>query len=285
MELRALGSTGLKVSALGLGAVKIGRNRGLKYPGAASGAGDAFALPSDDEVLDLLRAAAESGVNLIDTAPAYGTSEARLGAAMHKAAWFGGRDRWVISTKAGEEFDAASGESRFDFSPVGVRASVERSLRRLRVDALDVVMLHSDGRDEFVICDSGGLDELRRLKQEGKIRAIGVSTKTPDGGLMAVRRSIGGCDVVMVTFNPRDRHDEVVIDAARLRGVGVLVKKALMSGHMGEMGALLPPALRELSDPAEAALRFATGKTGVSSVVVGTLNAARLRHNAAILAK
>lgn len=277
MELRPLGSTGLSVSALGLGAVKIGRSRGLKYPA------EGFALPSDEQVVELLKAASECGVNLIDTAPAYGLSEERLGTVMHAQGWFGGRDRWVIATKAGEEFDDTTGVSRHDFSPNAIRASVERSLRRLRVDVLDVVLLHSDGRDEWVIFESGGLEELRKLKTEGKIRAIGVSTKTPDGGLMGVRRSAGGCDVVMVTFNPRERREEVVIDAARYRGVGVLVKKALMSGHVGELGALLPPGLRELEDSAEAALRFAAGKMGVSSVVVGTASAERLRHNAAIV--
>lgn len=282
MDLRALGNTGLRVSALGLGAVKLGRTRGLKYPSGGDGA--EIALPSDDEVNALFRAARESGINLIDTAPAYGTSEERIGKIMHAQGWFGGRDWWVVSTKAGEEFDDQTGSSRFDFSPGAVRASVERSLRRLRVDVIDVVMLHSDGHDEWVILESGGLDELRRMKDEGKVRAIGVSTKTPDGGLMAVRRSAGNCDVVMVTYNPRERRDEVVIDAARYRGVGVLVKKALMSGHLGELGALLPPDLRDLENPAEGALKFAAGRAGVSSVVVGTASAARLRENALALA-
>lgn len=288
MELRPLGKTGMSVSAIGLGTVKLGRNRGLKYPMPAGGRGGAggaaaFELPSDQQVVELLATASECGVNLIDTAPAYGTSEERIGRAMADQGWFGGRERWVVSTKVGEEFDEASETSRFDFSGAAVRASVKRSLRRLGTDWLDIVMLHSSGVDEVNLVCGEGMDELRRLKQAGLVRAIGASTKTVDGGLAAVRASMGGSDVVMVTFNPRERREEIVIEGARLRGVGVLVKKALMSGHtVDDLGALLPASLKAIQDPGEASLRFALGRAGVSSVVVGTASADRLRGNAKV---
>jgi aryl-alcohol dehydrogenase-like predicted oxidoreductase len=105
MDLRPLGASGLRVSVLGLGTVKLGRNTAVKYPGGA------YELPTDEQAASLLRTAAELGITLIDTAPAYGTSEERIGGLMAANGWFGGRDRWIVSTKVGEEFDAASGES------------------------------------------------------------------------------------------------------------------------------------------------------------------------------
>lgn len=263
------------VSALGLGTVKLGRNRAVKYP-----AGEHAPLPSDQQVDELFKAAADVGINLIDTAPAYGLSEQRIGESMNRLGWLGGRQRWIICSKVGESFDPASGESTFDFSPKAIRQSVDRSLMRLGIDALDVLLLHSSGADEPSLVSGEAMDELRRLKAAGKVRAIGASTKTADGGLATVRRSIGAADVAMVTLNPRERKDEVVIDAARFRGVGILVKKALLSGHTDDLRALLPPDLRDEPDLAKAALRFAIRRVGVSSVVVGTSSPERLRDNA-----
>ena len=92
MLKRPLGNSGLAVSPLGLGTVKFGRNSGVKYPRP-------FELPSDAQIADLLALAHSLGINLLDTAPAYGASEERLGEAIA-----GNRERWLLCTKAGEEF-------------------------------------------------------------------------------------------------------------------------------------------------------------------------------------
>jgi len=261
MELRRLGRTGLCVGVIGLGTVKLGRTRGLKHPVPAA------ALPTDEEAEHLLRTGAELGVNLIDTAPAYGISEQRIGELMQRHGWFGGRDRWVLCTKAGEEFDPdgvggawGAGESRYDFSGAAVCASVERSLRRLRTDRIDILLLHSDGGDEWIIRESGAIEELHALRARGLIGAMGVSTKTVEGGLLAVKQ----CDVVMVTHNPSHTGEQRVIDAAHDARVGVLVKKGLESGHS--------------ADPARA-IRFVLATPGVSAMVVGTMSAEHLRAN------
>src|SRR5690606_10695887 len=92
-----------------------------------------------------------------------------------------GNKDWVIVTKVGEEFD--NGESHFDFSPAHTRRSVERSLQRLGTDYLDVVLVHSDGNDLAIVEQHGTLEALAKMKQEGLIRAFGLSGKTVEGGL------------------------------------------------------------------------------------------------------
>lgn len=255
MELRPLGSTGLQVSPLGLGTVKFGRNRGVKYP-------HAFELPSDREALALLELAWDLGINLLDTAPAYGESEERLGRLLRRC-----RRDWVVVTKVGEEFD--DGVSRFDFSAAATRASVERSLRRLGVEALDAVLIHSSGEDLPILEREGVLPALLDLKRAGLARAVGMSTKTVAGGLRAVEC----CDLVMVTYNLAWREELPVIRAARAAGKGVLVKKGLLGGHLNQVSS---------ADPARAALELIYAEPGVGGVVVGTLNPGHLRANVAI---
>jgi len=240
MELRPLGGTGLSVSPIGLGTVKFGRTEGLKYP-----TGDS--LPDDAALRRLLERAVELGINLLDTAPAYGSSEERLGRLLR-----GSRARWVLASKAGEEF--ADGASRFDFSAAAVIASVERSLRRLGTDCIDLLLLHSDGGDETQARFGHAIDALARLKQQGKLRAVGLSSKTVAGGLLAVE----AMDVAMVTLNRDETADRAVIAAAHRAGKGILIKKALASGRSA---AALQAAM---------ALIFA--EVGVGAAVVGTLD-------------
>lgn len=258
MELRPLGATGLRVSPLGLGTVKLGRNQGVKYP-------HPFALPSDREARVLLDRAWDWGINLLDTAPAYGDSEERLGRLLRQ-----NRRDWVIVTKVGEEF--RNGVSHFDFSAAATRASVERSLRRLGVETLDAVLIHSSGDDLTLLEQQDVLPALRDLQQAGWVRAVGMSSKTVVGGL----RAVDCCDLVMVAYNSLQREDLPVIRAAYAASKGVLIKKGLLSGHLD---ALASP------HPARAALELIYAEPGVSSVVIGTLNPAHLQANAAVAAE
>lgn len=253
---RPLGRTGLMVSPIGLGTVKLGRNQGLKHP-------QPFELPSRKEAEYLLDCAHDLGINFIDTAAAYGSSEARLGELLQ-----GRQQEWIVCTKAGEEFEA--GQSRFDFTPEHMRASVERSLRRLRRDYLDLVLIHSDGNDEDLLHRYGTVQALAELKQEGLIRACGVSSKTLDGGLLLAQYA----DALMVACNPHERDQIPVIEACQSLGTGVLIKKALASGH-------LCTDAPEDTDPVQTSLNFLFAQPGVDSVVIGTLNPTHLRDNVA----
>src|SRR6187551_1536728 len=98
---RPLGSTGFQVSVLGLGTVKFGRNQKIKYP--------TFELPTDRAICQLLDDAQRYGINLLDTAPAYGIAEERLGALLGTR-----HSEFIIITKCGEEF--VNGQSNYDFS-------------------------------------------------------------------------------------------------------------------------------------------------------------------------
>lgn len=248
MDHRRLGRAGPLVGPVSFGAVKIGRNAEVKYP-------EPYALPSDGEVDRLLNGVLDLGINLIDTAPAYGTSEERIGRAIgHR------RGEYLLSTKAGERF--AGGTSTFDFRGEAIRASLAESLRRLRTDHVDLLLLHSDGRDLALQAETDAVETLVALRDEGVARQVGLSGKTPEGA----RAALAWADVVMVAYHLADRSHEAVIAEAASVGVGVLVKKALGSGQL----------------PAEAALRFVLGNPGVSSVVVGSLSLAHLRANVAV---
>lgn len=256
MQKNLLGNTGIQVSKLGLGTVKIGRNQGVKYPAN-------FTIPSDAEVLTLLATAQDLGINLIDTAPSYGNSEERLGYLLGTS-----RQKWVIVTKVGEEF--IDGESEYNFTPEHARFSIERSLKRLKTDYLDVVLVHSDGNDIHNIQHFGILDFLADVKKEGHILSFGVSTKTIEGGLLAVEKS----DIVMVTYNPVNAEEKPVIQHAHKNNKGVLIKKSLASGHIQKISGV---------DPVRESFQFIFQEPGVSSIIAGTINPKHLIENASFL--
>jgi len=247
LQKRKLGD--FAVSVIGLGTVKFGRNQGVKYPSA-------FDLPDDAVLRKLLATAKELGINLLDTAPAYGVSEERLGKLLQ-----GERHDWIISTKVGEEF--RDQQSFFDFSPDAIVQSVERSLKRLHTDYLDIVLVHSSGEDERIIHEDQVFSTLAALKESGKIRAFGMSSKTVVGGMLTVDHA----DVAMVTFHSQDQQDREVIQYAQQKQKGIFIKKALASGHM-KMSA---------GD----CIRFALSEQGVTSVIIGTINEGHLRENCA----
>ncbi|MNJ41445.1 General stress protein 69 [compost metagenome] len=254
---RPLGSTGLHVSPLGLGTVKLGRDQGVKYP-------NGFTIPDDDQARQLLAQARDLGINLIDTAPAYGRSEERLGPLLR-----GQRDHWVIVSKVGEEFE--EGQSRFDFSAAHTRFSIERSLKRLETEHIDLVLVHSDGNDLHILEHEEVYQTLEALKQEGKIGGFGLSGKTVEGGLKALERG----DCAMVTYNLNEQAERPVLDYAAEHGKAILVKKALASGHV-----CLSPGV----DPVRASFELLFGHPGVSSAIVGTINPVHLAHNVATVA-
>jgi aryl-alcohol dehydrogenase-like predicted oxidoreductase len=242
---RQLGRTPLRLSPIGWGAFKIGRNQGAKYP-------HGYVLPDQPGVDRLVRGLLELGITYFDTAPAYGSSEERLGAALRpRPAGI------VVSTKVGESF--AGGRSTYDHSPAAVSASLARSAARLGGGPLDLVLVHSDGRDVEIQRRSGVVGALQAAKATGAVRAIGFSARTVEGA----DEALAWADAIMVEYNARDRSMEPVIAAAARCGVGVIVKKGLASGHL---------------DPA-AAIGFVLANPAVTSLLVGSLSVEHMRRN------
>ncbi|MAE51926.1 MAG: aldo/keto reductase [Micavibrio sp.] len=245
MKPQELSQTDLKLSPLGLGTVKFGRNEGVKYPAG-------FDLPEERELAALLDLAQGLGVNTLDTAPAYGLSEERLGRLLK-----GRRADWVIIGKAGEEFE--NGRSHYDFSPEFFETSLMRTLKRLGTDYLDIFLIHSDGQDMQNLSDDL-IAKMHDFKTRGLVRAIGASTKTVHGGI----RALETMDTAMVTYNQDYQDEKPVLDFAADHQKQVLLKKVLSSGHNTDI---------------EEAFEFAFGHRAVCAAIVGTITPAHLRAN------
>ena len=253
MITRTFANTDIHVSAVSYGAIKIGRNQKMKYPSP-------YDLPSDKECADIIALCKELGMNLIDTAPAYGSSEKRLGKILK-----GQRQDWLLSSKLGEEFE--NGESSFNFTPEWAEKSIERSLKRLGTDYLDILFIHSDGYDLDVLALDEFITKLHDFKKRGLVRAIGASTKTKAGGLKALEL----LDCAMVSYNLNYLDEEAVIDQAAKENKGIFLKKALASGHIVSEKAM--------TDPIQASFDFALKKKGVTSAVIGSINPVHLKEN------
>ncbi|TVS08376.1 MAG: aldo/keto reductase [Phycisphaerales bacterium] len=262
MDRRPLGRTGLTVSPLGLGTVKFGRRDGVKYP-------EPVRIPGDRLALALLSQAMELRINLLDTAPAYGSSEERLGLLLE-----GWRDRWVISTKAGETFE--NGVSSYDFSYEAVYASIEQSLERLRTDRVEIALIHSDGSDGSILDDGGAIEALKEHKAAKRVGCIGMSPKTVEGAMRAAEV----CGVLMLEFNLGNLEMRPVIRRCAELGVGVLVKKGLMSGH-----AAGGETVGDAQEGVRRSLRLCLSEPGVSSVIVGTVSPEHLDFDARVAAE
>jgi len=168
----------------------------------------------------------------------------------------------------GEIFDNA--ESRFDFSYDYTVNSVEQSLKKLKRDVIDVVLVHSDGNDMDIINNEPVFDALGMLKSKGLIKAYGMSSKTLEGGCWTVEN----CDVVMATANLDYDDERPVLELAEKLNKGVIIKKGLQSGHADSASG---------GGGVEKAFRHILTLPGVSSMIVGTINPSHLRDNVAVV--
>jgi aryl-alcohol dehydrogenase-like predicted oxidoreductase len=255
---RPLGSTGLEVSVLGLGAGPLGDAR------------------LDERSVDaLVGGALDRGVTLFDTAPSYGTSEARLGRALGSR-----RGEAVLVTKGGYGVEGVA-----DWTGEVIRLGIDAALRRLGTDVIDVFLLHSC--DAATLRRDDILGELDRAKVAGKIRACGYSGENDALAAAVASRRF---DVVECSVSPFDRASlgGVVADAAAA-GLGVLAKRTLANAAWRHASA--PEAhdvriywerARAMAvDPSplawpEVSLRFAAYASGVSAALVGTASMAHL---------
>ena len=262
MELRPLGKTGLSVSAVGLGAGRIGGPE-----------------TSEADVDRLVGGALDAGVTLIDTARSYGLSEERLGRALA-----GRRERVVLSTKVGYGVPGVP-----DWTGRSVTDGVDAALLRLRTDRLDLVHLHSC---ELAVLERNGVAEaLRSAVQAGKVR---VSAYSGEGAalLWAVRSGLFGAVQCSVSVVDQAALDGAIAQAAP-RGIGVLGKRALGNAPWRFDARPPEPDVAEAWDRFRALrpdagglgwpalfTRFAAFAPGVSAVLVGTATLAHLQEAA-----
>jgi aryl-alcohol dehydrogenase-like predicted oxidoreductase len=203
------------VSAIGFGAWGIGG----ATPGATS-----YGVTDDRESLRALNAAFDRGITVYDTASVYGDghSERLIGRC------FEGRRRdIVIATKAG----ITSSYRGYDFSSQALRASLEGSLRRLRTDYVDVLQLHNAGPD-IVASHADIVGLLSRFVDEGKVRAWGISTPSPEDALALL--DVAGASCFQVNCNILDWRaiDAGLPGRAASRGTGLIARTPLAFGFL-----------------------------------------------------
>jgi aryl-alcohol dehydrogenase-like predicted oxidoreductase len=277
---RVLGRTGAEVTILGYGAMELrGRPRGPELEEAAAGL--------------LLNELLDAGVNLIDTSIDYGRSEELIGRYLSDR-----RDEYFLASKCGCALSLPSDSVPpfpHDFSATNVRAGVEQSLRRLQTDHLDLVQVHmSPSRGEL---ETGGtVEEMERLKDEGKIRFLGMSGTLPN---LPDQIEMSVFDVFQIPYSAlQPEHDEMLSRAAAA-GAGVLIRGGVARGSAAEdknwtvqpLGSGGPAAqdrwqaaaLDELLDNGmtrhEFVLRFTLSHPALSSTIVGTSSLEHMREN------
>jgi len=292
MDMTIFGRTGLKVSAAVLGAG--GNSRlGLRRGG------------SEAEAIDLVRAALDRGINFIDTAPVYGTEEV-VGAGVQ-----GRRDSVIVATKARCTVQGSSYESSEFVAPGEMRRSVEASLKALRTDHIDILQLHGVRPNQYEFCRDELLPELLQLRDEGKLRFLGVTESFGIDGEHKVAQSAvadGVWDVLMLGcnfVNPSIAH--FVLPQAIEKNIGIMAMYAVrgalarketldsLVAKLVEKGEV-PPDLLDAEDPlgfllengvagslTEAAYRFCRHVPGIGVVMTGTGSLAHLEDNIAAI--
>jgi aryl-alcohol dehydrogenase-like predicted oxidoreductase len=210
IEHRQLGAGGPSVPVLGFGAWPIGGGLGRVERNTA---------------ISTVRAAIDCGITLVDTAEGYRTSEALIGEALQG----GYREKCFLATKASR-----------DFTPGGIRRALEASLRALRVDQVDLYQIHA--WDPAVPVERS-MEEMARLKEEGKTRFVGVSNFEPEH----MERARKVCPFVanQVRYSLLFRQiEEGTVDYCRRHGIGILVHsplaKGLLTGRYAPQSAFAP---------------------------------------------
>jgi methylglyoxal reductase len=196
MKQMYIGKSGLQVSAVGIGAWAIG--------------GDSSWGPSDDsESIKTIHRARELGITLLDTAPAYGLghSEEVVGRALE-----GRRGDYILSTKCGLRWDIDEGtlhlerdgvKLRRNTSAASMAVELERSLKRLKTDYLDVYIVHWQSMPDFPVPISETMGFLLKVKKEGKIRAIGISNV--NAGQLTEYLTYGQVDLIQEKYSMLDQ--------------------------------------------------------------------------------
>jgi len=268
MEKRTLGKTGIEITALGFGAAEIG-----------------FQEASQETVNALLNAALDAGLNIIDTAECYKASEEMIGRAVA-----GRRKEFALFTKTGH-----MGGDGQDWDPAKMSEQIDRSLKRLQTDVVDLVQLHTCTEDQLKQGDV--IEVLQRAKAAGKTRFIGYSG---DSRAALYAANCGAFDTLQTSVNIADQEGiDLAIPAARAAGMGIIAKRPIANAawktgqapasayhhvYWDRLEELQYPFLKgDLDASISIALRFTLSIPGITTAIVGTQNPKRWAENARIL--
>lgn len=269
MERRRLGRTDLMASVLGFGGSEIGYQR-----------------VSRRTVARLLDGALDAGLNVIDTAECYEDSEELIGRAVAAR-----RREFYLFTKCGH----VRGGGREDWRPASLLASIERSLKRLATDHVDLIQLHSCSVEELRKGDA--ITALEQARQRGWTRYIGYSG---DGEAARYAIECGRFDTLQTSVSIADQEAlDLTLPLARARDMGVIAKRPLANAawryarkpaepyyqaYWSRLRALDFPFRQKGPDAvASIALRFTIAVAGVHTAIVGTTKPERWPQNAALL--
>ena len=277
IEYRALGKTGLRVSTLGFGGSEVGYQ--------------AVAQKTVDKILNT---ALDAGINVIDTAECYANGETLIGKAIaHRRAEF------VLMTKCGHAplgsaSERAAGYATADWEPAMLARSIERSLKNLRTDHIDVMQFHSPPL--ATLKNGRALQVLQKARERGQARFIGCSIDSDDA-VYAVES--GAFDTLQISVSIADQEAiDRVLPKAAARGMGVIVKRPIANAawrhgkqppgdwytrpYWDRLQKLNYDFLRRgTGDAAAVALRFTLGTAGVTTAIVGTTRVERIAQNIA----
>lgn len=291
MQQRTLGRTGLSVSLVGVGTWQFGGEWGRTYTAA--------------DAREVLAAAHDCGINLIDTAECYGDhlSEQLIGETLP-----GKREDWVIATKWGHKFHECFKRDTC-VGPADLLAQLDASLKALRTDYVDLLQFHS-GNDEL-FQTPGMWEAAAEAKRQGKVRFLGNSISSNSADSFQVDRSTDvGVDVIQLIYNRLQREpEEQIFPSCARQNLGVLARVPLASGFLSGkykpghkfpdndvrevwMKAKQDTLLREVEQIAATevpagvpmsqwALAWVLKNPHVTAVIPGCKDAAQVRANAA----
>lgn len=267
MEKRQLGQTDMQVSVLGFGGAEIG------FEGA-----------TPETVERLLRSALDAGLNVIDTGECYEGSEELIGKTVGDR-----RAAYYLFTKCGHP----RGVGSEDWSPPSLLESIERSLRRLKTDRLDLIQLH--GCSEAVLRKGDAITALQTAREKGYARYLGYS-----GDSLAAKYAVesGAFDTLQTSINIADQEAlELTLPLARQKQLGVIAKRPIANAAWKENHKPIDSyhhvywdrlrklhyefiRQRDLEESIAHALRFTLSVPGVHTAIVGTAKPERWSQNA-----
>jgi aryl-alcohol dehydrogenase-like predicted oxidoreductase len=276
---RTLGRTGLEVTTLGFGAMELRGDQGGPQI-------------DDDDAGRLLNAVLDEGINFIDTSIDYGRSEELIGKYLANR-----RSEYVLASKCGCVPGAGMGTEHVHTAE-NIRNGVENSLRLLKTDHLDLVQFHrSISREEFDA--QGALAEALALRDEGKVRFVGVSGVLPN---LDEQIDMGVFDAFQIPYSGLQREHEDVITRASEAGAGIIIRGVVARGTPDDWEGrsyymLANETMRDFWDTAALdelldgmsrtafMLRLTLSHPALDTTIVGTSSIEHLRDNLAVAAQ